>query len=112
MSAIVTRGATILDVYARLPLLAAILSVLTLVGVVADAITVLDNQKIEVEVQRRQLFINQTQQLGQVGNALMQALGSASINGNDAAIRDLLTEYGITVNANATPADAAQSPKK
>ena len=83
----------------RLPLVATIIAGLALIAVVVNAALVVQNQKMEAELQQRQQFINQTLQLNQVANALVQALGNAAVSGNDAAIRDLLSESGITINA-------------
>ncbi len=91
----------------RLPQVAAVLAVLALIGVVVNVVLVLGNQKIEAEVQGRQQVINQSLQLNQVGNALVQSLGAAAVNGNDASARDLLAEYGITATSNATSAGPA-----
>ena len=66
----------------------------------------LGNQKSEAEVQGRQQFINQTLQINQVSNALVQALAGAAINAKDAASRELLSEFGFTVSAGQPSADS------
>lgn len=86
---------------------AAVLGGLSLIGVVVNGFLVLDNQKAEAEVQARQQFLNQTIQVNQVSNALLQALGAAAVNGKDADIQALLTEFGVTVTANAPPSAGA-----
>ena len=95
----------------RLPLVAAVLAGLTLLGVVANAVLVLGNQKFEAEVQARQQFINQSLQLYQVTTALLQALAQAAVGANDAALRGLLAESGVTINVNDPPAAKAPPPK-
>lgn len=90
-----------------IPLLAAGLAATTLVLVVLNAFLVFRNQGIEAEVQQRQLIINQSMQVNQVSNVLLQMLGQVVVNTKDPAIQALLTEFGITVNA-APPAAASE----
>ena len=91
---------------------AIVLGGLSLVGIVANGLLVLSNQKSEAEVQGRQQFPTQTAQINQVSNALVQTLGAAAVNGKDSEIQALLTEFGITVTANpSVPAQAAPAAK-
>ncbi|MBM3515053.1 MAG: hypothetical protein FJX59_15275 [Alphaproteobacteria bacterium] len=89
------------------PMLAAGLAATTLVLVILNAYLVFRNQGIEAEVQQRQLIINQSLQVSQVSNVLLQMLGQTVVNTKDPAIQSLLGEFGITVTENAPAAPAA-----
>jgi len=79
------------------------LSGFSLVLVVVYIILVQDNRSVQLEVNRRQQFINQTTQLGRVNEALIRALAAAAVSNKDDKLRDLLTQQGITVNAAGEP---------
>lgn len=85
-----------------LPLLAVGLAATTLVLVLLNAFLVFRNQGMEAEIQQRQLIINQSLQLGQVSNVLLQLLGQTVINTKDPAIQSLLSEFGIPVTEYST----------
>lgn len=85
-----------------LPLLAVGLAATTLVLVLLNAFLAFRNQGMEAEVQQRQLIINQSLQLSQVSNVLLQLLGQTVINTKDPAIQSLLSEFGITVTESPT----------
>ena len=87
-------------------LAAAVMAGLSVAGVVLNTVLILGNQRAEAEVQARQQFINQSLQINQFNNALIQSLGTAAVSGKDAAIQGLLAEFGISVSAN-QPANAA-----
>lgn len=92
------------------PMLAAGLAATTLVLVLLNAFLVFRNQGIEAEVQQRQLVINQSLQVSQVSNVLLQLLGQTLVNTKDPAIQSLLGEFGITVTENPAPAAPAAPP--
>jgi|SRR5215468_7112404 hypothetical protein len=79
------------------------LSGFSLVLVVVYIILVQDNRSVQLEVNRRQQFINQSVQLGRVNDALIRALAASAVSNKDDKLRDLLTEHGITINAAGEP---------
>ena len=79
------------------------LSALSLVLVIAYIILVQDNRSVQLEVNRRQQFINQSVQLGRINEALIRALAAAAVSNKDDKLRDLLTQHGITINAAGEP---------
>src|SRR5215813_14329300 len=79
------------------------LSALALVLVVAYIVLVQDNRRVQVDVNRRQQFINQSMQLGRVNEALIRALAAAAVSNKDDKLRDLLADNGITINASGEP---------
>ncbi|MGB8275030.1 MAG: hypothetical protein WCF16_07135 [Alphaproteobacteria bacterium] len=78
---------------------------ITVVLVVVNGSLFLVNQSGQTEVNRRQLFINQSVQLGRVSEALVRALAQASVVKKDDKLRDLLAQHGITFTH--TPSGAA-----
>ena len=79
------------------------LSGFSLILVIAYIILVQDNRSVQLEVNRRQQFINQSVQLGRVNDALIRALAASAVSNKDDKLRDLLTEHGITINAAGEP---------
>ena len=79
------------------------LSGFTLILVVVYIILVQDNRSIQLQVNQRQQFINQSVQLGRINDALIRALAAAAVGKNDDKLRDLLTQHGITINAAGEP---------
>jgi|SRR6516225_8906622 len=75
------------------------LSGLTLILIVAYIVLVQDNRSVQMQVNQRQQFINQSVQLSRVNDALIRALATAAVNNKDTKLRDLLTQNGITINA-------------
>src|SRR5690242_6307299 len=82
------------------------LSALALALVVGYIILVQDNRRVQVEVNQRQQFINQSLQLGRINEALVRALAAAAVSNKDDKLRDLLTEIGITIDAAGEPVPA------
>ena len=79
------------------------LSGFSLVLVVVYIILVQDNRSVQLEVNRRQQFINHSVQLGRINEALIRALATAAVSNKDDKLRDLLTQHGITINAAGEP---------
>ena len=86
------------------------LSGLTLLLVVAYIVLVQDNRSVQLQVNQRQQFINQSIQLGRINETLIRALATAAVNGNDDKLRNLLAQSGITINAAGEPEKAASPP--
>ena len=86
------------------------LSALSLILVIAYIILVQDNRSVQLEVNRRQQFINQSVQLGRINEALIRALAAAAVSNKDDKLRDLLADNGITINAAGEPVPAASGP--
>jgi hypothetical protein len=88
------------------------LSGLTLLLVVVYIVLVQDNRSVQMQVNQRQQFINQSVQLSRVNDALIRALATAAVNNKDDRLRDLLTQNGITINAagDAIPSTSAPTP--
>jgi hypothetical protein len=81
-----------------------VLAVLALVLLVVNGFLVLGNQTIRTEVAGRQQYINQTTQIAQLNQELINALATASVKNKNTALRDILTANGITVTVTQPPA--------
>jgi hypothetical protein len=85
------------------------LSGFSLVLVIVYIILVQDNRSVQLEVNRRQQFINQSLQLGRINEALIRALAAAAVSNKDDKLRDLLTQNGITINAAGEPVSSTSA---
>lgn len=86
------------------------LSGLSVALVVAYIVLVQDNRAVQLDVNQRQQFINQSLQLGRINEALVHAIAAAAVNGKDDKLRDLLAQNGITVNAAGEPVPSTSVP--
>jgi len=73
---------------------------LSLVLVVVNAVLARSNESARIEVNQRQLSINEWVLEQRQNQDLIQLLAGASARDNNAAIRDLLAKYGITFTVN------------
>jgi hypothetical protein len=78
--------------------------------VVTYIVLVQDNRAVQADVNRRQQFINQSVQLGRVNEVLIRALAATAVSNKDDKLRDLLADYGITIDASGEPVSAATGP--
>jgi hypothetical protein len=78
--------------------------------VIVYIILVQDNRSVQLQVNQRQQFINQSMQLGRVNEALIRALAAAAVNNKDDKLRDLLAQHGITINAAGEPVPSIATP--
>ena len=85
------------------------LAVAALVLVVINAGLTLSNRSAQTEINQRQQYINQNLQASRVLEALVRALATASVNNKDEALRQLLTQHGITFTV--TPSQPGPSPQ-
>jgi len=85
--------------------MATALASLALLLVIVDGWLVSSNASIRAEVTGRQQYINQSVQLSRLNQELVNELGSLALK-NNAAIKQMLAESGITVVGQA-PAPAA-----
>lgn len=92
----------------QLGLVSFAVAAVTLLLVVLNAFLVVRNQGVEAEVQQRQVIINQSLQINQVSNALLQMLGQVAVRTHDPQISALLNEFGISVTE--TPSTPGTSP--
>jgi len=88
----------------QLGLVSFAIAAVTLLLVVLNAFLVVRNQGVEGQVQQRQVIINQSLQINQVSNALVQMLGQVAVKTQDPQISGLLSEFGISVTGEAAPA--------
>ena len=86
------------------------LSGLTLLLIVAYIVLVQDNRSVQMQVNQRQQFINQSIQLSRVNDALIRALATTAVNNKDDKLRDLLTQNGITINAAGEASQSTSAP--
>jgi hypothetical protein len=86
------------------------LSGLSLLLVATYIVLVQDNRSVQLEVNQRQQFINQSIQLGRVNDVLIRALAAAAVNSNDDRLRNILAQSGITINAAGEPEKVAPQP--
>lgn len=88
------------------------LSAFTLILVIIYIILVQNNRSVQLEVNQRQQFINQSIQLGRVNEALIRALAAAAVSNKDDKLRDLLAQHGITINAAGEPVSSSAAADK
>ena len=84
-------------------------AVLIVVLVIANIVLILSNRSVQSEIQRNTQFIQQTAQLEVLYREIVKALADLSVKNQDAELRGLLTNHGITVTVN-PPAGAATPP--
>ncbi|MGE3623957.1 MAG: hypothetical protein AB7H77_08835 [Bdellovibrionales bacterium] len=70
------------------------------------------NRNLQGELAQRQNAINNSGNLNQLNQALVQALAQASINDNDKAARELLASQGITVKPKGANGEASEGNEK
>jgi hypothetical protein len=78
------------------------LSAAALLFVVLNAILSEGNRSIQVEVNQRQQYINQSIQFGRVNEALIRSLAQTAVSDKDNKLRELLAQQGITINETGT----------
>lgn len=84
----------------------------SLLLVIVYIVLVQDNRSVQLEVNQRQQFINQSVQLGRINEALIRALATAAVKNNDDKLRDLLAQRGITINAAGEPVPSSPPAEK
>jgi hypothetical protein len=93
-----------------------ILSVLSLVLLIANIALINSNRNLQDSANQRQAEISKGSSFANLNQGLVQALAEAAVNNNDAGIKDLLASQGITINPKAVakptaaPAAPAQKP--
>ncbi|HTS94168.1 MAG TPA: hypothetical protein VMG55_19305 [Stellaceae bacterium] len=87
------------------------LASLALLMVLVNSWLILSNQSIRSDVGVRQQYINESIQLSRVNQELINALANAVGRNNNAAIRDLLAQSGITVTVTQQGQPPAQQPQ-
>jgi hypothetical protein len=88
------------------------LSGFSLILVIVYIVLVQDNRSVQLEVNQRQQFINQSVQLGRINDALIRALATTAVKNNDDKLRDLLSQQGITINAAGEPVSSSTTAEK
>jgi len=73
---------------------------LSLVLVIVNAVLARSNESARIEVNQRQLSINEWVLEQRQNQDLIQMLALASVRNNNAAIRDLLAKNGVTFTVN------------
>lgn len=76
------------------------LSGVALILVMANAALMIGNARRRTTVNSRQTYINQTIQLSRVNQALVSALATQAVKGQDDALRGVLADSGITIHLN------------
>lgn len=79
---------------------------LALVLVLADAVAYARNRDARIELDRRQMFIQQTFPLQALYNDVVKALAQMALRSNDRQVLDMLAARGISVSMNAAAASA------
>jgi hypothetical protein len=85
------------------------LAMISAVLVIADFVIAQHNRDLQIEVNQRQQFINESIQLGRLNEALVRTIASAAVSANDDKLRALLAQHGINISVN--PAGAAAAPQ-
>lgn len=91
-------------------LLVSALAGLALILSVINILLQSSNSALQTEVNQGQRFINQSIQISQLNNQLINSLAQYAAQANDAAITELLNANGVTFSLNADPAPAADAP--
>lgn len=86
------------------------LAALSLLLVIVNAVLVVRNQSLQVDMNDRQQVINQGLQLARLRQVLAQTLGNLAITKQDHDLGDLLSRHGISVTGQA-PAPAVPQGK-
>jgi hypothetical protein len=81
-----------------------VLSLTTLVLLVAEISLFGGNRALEAKINERQITINRGVNLGQINQTLVQMLADATVKNNDADIKNLLAAQGITIKPTAASA--------
>ena len=87
---------------------------LALIIVVVNIFLFVQNRSLQLEVNNRQLFINQSMQFEQLNREIINALANLTIKNNDDDLKQLLATHGITVSVtqNAAPDSGERSQAK
>jgi heme exporter protein D len=83
------------------------LGAVTLVLVVVNVVVLSTNRSIQAEVNQRQQYINQSNQLSRVDEVLIRTIATAAVNAKDDKLRDLLAQQGVTMTVNPSGSGAA-----
>ncbi len=89
------------------------LGALTLGLVVVNFAVLSSNQSVQAEVNQRQQFINQSNQLSRVNDVLIRTIATAAVNAKDDKLRDLLAQQGVSLTftpGGSTPAPGSAAP--
>lgn len=73
----------------------------TLVLVLINCALFLANRNVQIDINNRQQFVQQSIQLEGLYREIVKALADLSIKNNDRQIRDMLASQGITVTVGA-----------
>jgi hypothetical protein len=87
-----------------------VLGALALLVLVLNVSMINGNRNLQAEVNQRQATINNGLKLGQINQALVQALAEAAVRGNDEDARNLLATQGIGVKTAAKGEAKAAAP--
>lgn len=68
-----------------------------------------DNRKLQLEVNQRAVYLQQTSQAEQMARDIALSLAQLAVRNQDTQIRQMLASLGITVNFNEDAARAAQA---
>lgn len=68
-----------------------------------------DNRKLQLEVNQRAVYLQQTAQAEQMARDIALSLAQLAVRNQDTQIRQMLASLGITVNFNEDAARAAQA---
>ncbi|MDQ2697117.1 MAG: hypothetical protein M3Z21_17405 [Pseudomonadota bacterium] len=77
-----------------------VLGVLALALVVANISLYMGNRALQVQVNDRQNYLNQTLRLSNLNNQLIRALAALSATTGDARLREMLEAHGISFTVN------------
>jgi len=79
------------------------LATVVVVLIVTNALLLSGNRAIQVEVNARQRFINQSIQLSRLHQDLVNTLAGLAVRNKNDALRQILADVGITVNYQPAP---------
>jgi len=89
-----------------------IVASLVLILVVFNMFLFSGNRSLRAEVSNRQLFINQSVQLNHLNNNIIRSLAEIAASKNDAQLKTLLNDNGITFQISPPVIDSAQKETK
>lgn len=84
-----------------------VLGTLGLVLAVANGVLFTQNRSLQVALNQRQAYVQQTVPLEGLYNDIVKTLAQMAVKGNDREVLNMLAAHGLTVTVNAPTADAA-----
>lgn len=86
-----------------------VLGTLALLLAVANGVLFTQNRSLQVALNQRQAYVQQTVPLEGLYNDIVKTLAQMAVKGNDREVLNMLAAHGLTVTVNAPATDAASA---